>query len=87
VLDRGPIGILDIDFIDQVDFLISGLSASYGDRLLSVVDIEFILQGKMSDGVYGIVSGPCLRPPPRFLILPMYVPSVLSPTTIGFAHS
>jgi hypothetical protein len=37
----GPIGILNIDFIDQVDFLISGFSASYGDRLSSVVDIDY----------------------------------------------
>lgn len=37
----GPIGILNIDFIEQVDFLISGFSASYGDRLSSVVDIGF----------------------------------------------
>jgi len=37
----GPIGILNIDFIDQVDFLVSGFSATYGDRLSSVVDIDF----------------------------------------------
>ena len=37
----GPIGILSIDFIDNVDFLVSGFSARYGDRLSSVVDIRF----------------------------------------------
>jgi hypothetical protein len=35
----GPIGILNIDFIDRVDFHISGFSATYGDRLSSYVDI------------------------------------------------
>ncbi len=47
----GPIGILNIDFIDQVDFLISGFSASYGDRLSSVVDIDF--KNGVPDDLYG----------------------------------
>ncbi len=47
----GPIGILNIDFIDQVDFLISGFSASYGDRLSSVVDIDF--RNEAPDDLYG----------------------------------
>ena len=47
----GPIGILNIDFIDQVDFLISGFSASYGDRLSSVVDIDF--RSGSTDELYG----------------------------------
>ena len=47
----GPIGILNIDFIDQVDFLISGFSASYGDRLSSVVDIDF--KNGAPDDLYG----------------------------------
>ena len=37
----GPIGILNIDFVDNADFLTSGFSAAYGDRLSSVVDIKF----------------------------------------------
>lgn len=37
----GPIGILNIDFVDNVDFLTSGFSSAYGDRLSSVVDIRF----------------------------------------------
>jgi hypothetical protein len=36
----GPIGILNVDFIDNVDFLTSGFSAEYGDRMSSVVDIR-----------------------------------------------
>jgi outer membrane receptor for ferrienterochelin and colicin len=36
----GPIGILNVDFIDNVDFLTSGFPAAYGDRTSSVVDIR-----------------------------------------------
>lgn len=36
----GPIGMLNIDFIDNVKFLTSGFSASFGDRLSSIVDIK-----------------------------------------------
>jgi outer membrane receptor for ferrienterochelin and colicin len=36
----GPIGMLNIDFIDNVDFITSGFSSAYGDRLSSVVDIR-----------------------------------------------
>ena len=37
----GPIGILNIDFIENVNFLTSGFSPKYGDRLSSVVDIKY----------------------------------------------
>lgn len=37
----GPIGILNVDFIENFNFLTSGFSASYGDKLSSVVDINF----------------------------------------------
>ncbi len=37
----GPIGILNVDLIDDVKFYTGGFSAAYGDRLSSVVDIEF----------------------------------------------
>jgi hypothetical protein len=37
----GPIGILNVDFIENVDFLTSGFSAAHGDRTSSVVDIKF----------------------------------------------
>jgi hypothetical protein len=37
----GPIGILNVDFIQDVDFYSGGFSASYGDRLSSVMDITF----------------------------------------------
>lgn len=37
----GPIGILNVEFIDNFDFLTSGFSARYGDRLSSVTNIQF----------------------------------------------
>jgi outer membrane receptor for ferrienterochelin and colicin len=47
----GPIGILNVDFIDNVDFLTSGFSAAYGDRMSSVVDIH--LRNGNTDKVTG----------------------------------
>ena len=35
----GPIGLLNVDFIDAVEFRTGGFSAAYGDRLSSVMDI------------------------------------------------
>lgn len=37
----GPIGILNVEFIDNFNFLTSGFSSQYGDRLSSIVDISF----------------------------------------------
>lgn len=37
----GPIGMVNVEFIDDVRFSAGGFSAAYGDRLSSVVDIEF----------------------------------------------
>jgi hypothetical protein len=37
----GPIGILNVDFIDNFNFLTSGFSASYGDKLSSIIDIQY----------------------------------------------
>ncbi|MGB5872414.1 MAG: TonB-dependent receptor [Bacteroidota bacterium] len=47
----GPIGILNIDFIENADFHTSGFSAGYGNRLSSVVDIRF-REGR-TEGLYG----------------------------------
>jgi hypothetical protein len=47
----GPIGILNIDFIENADFYTSGFSAGYGDRLSSVVDIKF-REGR-TEALYG----------------------------------
>ncbi|MBD3170215.1 MAG: TonB-dependent receptor plug domain-containing protein, partial [candidate division Zixibacteria bacterium] len=37
----GPIGLINVDFIKDVSFSAGGFSASYGDRLSSVMDIKF----------------------------------------------
>jgi hypothetical protein len=37
----GPIGLLHVDFIRDVDFSAGGFSAAYGDRLSSVMDITY----------------------------------------------
>jgi len=37
----GPIGMLNVDLIDDVKFSAGGFSAAYGDRLSSVIDIKF----------------------------------------------
>ena len=37
----GPIGILNVDFIEDVNFYTGGFSAAYGDRLSSILDITF----------------------------------------------
>ncbi|MCP4632042.1 MAG: TonB-dependent receptor [candidate division Zixibacteria bacterium] len=37
----GPIGLLNVDFIQDVDFSSGGFSAAYGDRLSSIMDLTF----------------------------------------------
>jgi hypothetical protein len=37
----GPIGILNVDFIQEVNFYTGGFSAMYGDKLSSIMDITF----------------------------------------------
>lgn len=37
----GPIGILNVDFIEDVNFSTGGFSAEYGDKLSSVMEIKF----------------------------------------------
>jgi hypothetical protein len=37
----GPIGVLNVDFIDDATFYTGGFSAAYGDRLSSITDIRF----------------------------------------------
>jgi hypothetical protein len=63
----GPIGVLNVDFIKNVDFYSGGFGAKYGDKLSSVMNIElregshdeFNAQLDMSfQGLGGIVEGP-----------------------------
>ena len=37
----GPIGLLNVDFIKDVDFYTGGFSAAYGDKLSSIMDLTF----------------------------------------------
>ncbi len=37
----GPIGLLNVDFIDDVNFHAGGFSSSYGDKLSSVMELSF----------------------------------------------
>lgn len=37
----GPIGILNVDFIKDVNFYTGGFSAAYGDKLSSIMDLTF----------------------------------------------
>jgi len=37
----GPIGLVNVDFVRDVDFYAGGFSAAYGDRLSSVLDLAF----------------------------------------------
>jgi len=37
----GPIGLLNVDFVDNLEFSAGGFSAIYGDRLSAVMDIKF----------------------------------------------
>jgi hypothetical protein len=63
----GPIGLINVDLIDAVDFRTGGFSAAYGDRLSSVMDIEF-RDGNRSEfdgqldlsmmGFGGVLEGP-----------------------------
>jgi hypothetical protein len=64
---EGPIGILNVDFIEEVNFNSGGFSAEYGSKLSSIMDIKFRegnrnttdIQLEMSmQGFGGIVEGP-----------------------------
>ncbi len=50
----GPISIINLDFVREVNFLTGGFSAKYGDRLSSVVDIK-LREGNM-DRIYGKIN-------------------------------
>ena len=63
----GPIGLLNLDFIEDVDFYLGGFSAIYGDRLSSIMDIrfregnrdEFDIQLDLNMGGFGaVMEGP-----------------------------
>ncbi len=65
----GPIGLLNVDFIESVDFSAGGFPAAYGDRLSSVMELRF-REGNREEfdgqigvhfaGVDAIAEGPLL---------------------------
>jgi hypothetical protein len=64
---EGPIGIINVDLIDNVNFYSGGFSASYGDRLSSIMDLRFRegdrsvynFQTSLSlEGFSGVAEGP-----------------------------
>ena len=66
----GPIGLLNVDFIQDVNFYSGGFSSVYGDRLSSVMDIQFRdgnrdehdIQFDLNMGGVGMISeGPLLN--------------------------
>lgn len=63
----GPIGMINVDFLNDVDFSAGGFPVKYGDRLSSIMDIKYRdgdknnLTGKFDLGIAGagfIVEGP-----------------------------
>ncbi len=66
----GPIGIINVDFIQDVNFYTGGFSAMYGDKLSSIMDISF-REGNRSDfdaqldlnfaGFGGVAEGPLFK--------------------------
>ncbi|MCB9056930.1 MAG: TonB-dependent receptor [Calditrichae bacterium] len=73
----GPIGLINVDFIDDVSFSAGGFSAAYGDRLSSVMDIKF-REGNRERydaqldfnfaGFGGVFEGPLLNENSSFMI-------------------
>lgn len=73
----GPIGMLNIDFVDNVDFYASGFSSSFGDRLSSIVNIkfregnreEYYAKTFISFAGYGVTAeGPFIKDKSSFLV-------------------
>lgn len=63
----GPIGMINVDFLNDVTFSAGGFSAKYGDRLSSVMDVKYRngdrnnFNGKIDIGIAGagiILEGP-----------------------------
>ncbi len=66
----GPIGLLNVDFIQEVNFYTGGFSSIYGDKLSSVMDVTFRegnreevdVQAELSfAGIGAVVEGPLLN--------------------------
>jgi len=73
----GPIGMINVKFIDEVNFSTGGFSSRYGDRLSSVLNIKFrdgYRKGFLSDinlstaGFGGVFEGPLFSKKGSFLV-------------------
>jgi hypothetical protein len=73
----GPIGMINVKFIDGVDFMTGGFPALYGDKLSSVLDIRFregYRENILSDinlstaGFGGVFEGPLFTEKGSFLL-------------------
>lgn len=73
----GPIGMINVDFLEDVNFSAGGFGVKYGDRLSSVMDIKYRegdkhgLHGKLDIGLAGggiILEGPIQEDRSSFLI-------------------
>ncbi len=73
----GPIGLLNVDLIEDVEFRAGGFSSKYGDRLSSVLDISF-REGNRSEfdgqvdlniaGFGGVAEGPLFSERGSYLV-------------------
>lgn len=73
----GPIGMINVDFLEDVNFSAGGFGVKYGDRLSSIMDIKYRegdkrgLHGKLDIGVAGggiILEGPIQEERSSFLL-------------------
>jgi len=73
----GPIGMLNVDFLSDVNFSAGGFPAKYGDRLSSIMDIQYrdgdknYLTGKFDLGIAGagfILEGPIQQGKSSFIV-------------------
>lgn len=72
----GPIGMINVDFLNDVTFSAGGFPAKYGDRLSSIMDVqyrngdEYNFNGKLDIGIAGggiILEGPIQNGKSSFL--------------------
>ncbi len=89
----GPIGMLNVDFLSDVNFSAGGFPAKYGDRLSSIMDIKYRdgdknnFTGKFDLGIAGagfILEGPIQKGESSFIVSARksYLDLILSSTNL-----
>jgi outer membrane receptor protein involved in Fe transport len=89
----GPIGMINVDFLNDVTFSAGGFPAKYGDRLSSIMDIQYRegdkhnLTGKFDLGIAGaglVLEGPIQKEKSSFLFSARksYLDLILSSTNL-----